>query len=123
MAGKITNFLREAQFLLSIILTILGFIILYIGITGMWNHDLYILAEEYYDWSFYFLAIGFIVFLAGLWYLYNYLKNKKFVLDELKTNKRSELLSRHAELKSTVKHLPSKYRKMLKEKEEELKIK
>ncbi len=123
MAGKISNFFREAQFLFSIILTILGFIVLYIGITGMWNHDLCILPEEYYDWSFYFLAIGFIVFIAGVWYLYSFLKNKKFVLDELKTNKRSELLKRHAELKSTVKYLPSKYRKMLKDKEKELKIK
>jgi hypothetical protein len=44
-------------------------------------------------------------------------------LDELATNKRSELLKMHSELKQTAKKLPSKYKKMLKEKEEEFKIK
>jgi len=102
MAGKISNFFRETQFVFSIILTIIGFIVLYIGIIPY--------------------LIGFIAFIAGVWYLYSFLKNKKFVLDELKTNKRSELLKRHAELKSTVKYLPSKYQKMLKDKEKELKI-
>ena len=123
MAGKITNFFRETQLVFSTILTIIGFIVLYVGSTGMWNHDLCILPEDYFDWSFYLLVIGFIAFIAGVWYLYSYLSNKKFVLNELKTNKRSELLKRHAELKSTVKHLPAKYRKMLNDKEKELKIK
>ena len=44
-------------------------------------------------------------------------------LEELRTNKRSEIIKMHAELKSVVKHLPSKYRKMLKDKEKELSIK
>ena len=123
MAGKISNFFREAQFVFSIILTIIGFIVLYIGIIPYLNAELSILPEEYSEWGFYLLVIGFIAFIAGVWYLYSYLKNKKFVLDELKTNKRSELLKRHAELKSTVKYLPSKYQKMLKDKEKELKIK
>jgi len=122
MAGKITNFFREAQFIFSTILTILGFIVLYIGATGIWYQDFCILPEEFFNWSLYLLIIGFIVFIAGVWYLYNFLKNRKFVLDEIKTNKRSELLKKHAELKSTVKHMPSKYRKLLKDKEEELKI-
>ena len=122
MAGKITNFFRETQFIFSIILTVLGFIVLYMGITGIWYKDICLLPSEFYDWSFYLLIIGFIVFGAGVWYLYSFLKNRKFVLDELKTNKRSELLKRHAELKNTVKHMPSRYQKMLKDKEEELKI-
>ena len=122
MAGKITNFFRETQFIFSIILTVLGFIALFIGITGIWYQDFCFLPSDFYDWSFYLLIIGFIVFVAGVWYLYNFIKNRKFVLDELKTNKRSELLKRHAELKNTVKHMPSKYRKLLKDKEEELKI-
>lgn len=122
MAGKISNFFRETQFVFSIILTIIGFIVLYIGIIPYLNEELSILPEEYSAWGFYLLVIGFIAFIAGVWYLYSFLKNKKFVLDELKTNKRSELLKRHAELKSTVKYLPSKYQKMLKDKEKELKI-
>jgi len=126
MAGKITNFFRETQFIFSIILTILGFIILFVGASGFWYPDFWNtinLSDEFLEWSLYLLIIGFIVFAAGVWYLYNFLKNRKFILDELKTNKRSELLKKHAELKSTVRHMPSKYRKMLKNKEEELKIK
>ena len=122
MTGKITNFLRELQFVFSIILSILGFFVLFIGVTGIWYQDFCILSSEFLDWSLYLLIIGFIIFIAGVWYFYSFIKNRKFVLDEIKTNKRSELLKKHAELKSTVRHMPSKYRKMLKEKEEELKI-
>lgn len=126
MAGKITNFFRETQFIFSIILTVLGFIILFVGASGYWYKDFWDtinLSHEFFEWSLYLLIIGFIVFAAGVWYLYNFLKNRKFVLDEIKTNKRSELLKKHAELKTTAKYMPSKYRKMLKDKEEELKIK
>ena len=126
MAGRITNFFRELVFPFSIILTILGVIILIIGITGIWYSDFPAvtlnLTEDILEWSPYFLIIGFIIILTGIWYLYSYLKNRKFILDELETNKRSELLKKHAELKNTVKHMPSKYQKMLKAKEEELKI-
>jgi hypothetical protein len=44
------------------------------------------------------------------------------VLEELNTNKRSEFLKKHVEIKQKIKNLPSKYQKMLKEKEEELQI-
>jgi len=123
MAGKITNFLREAQFPISIILTIFGFVVLFIGATGLWYNNLCFLPKAYLDWSFYLLLIGFFVFIAGVYYLFIFLKNRKFVLEELETNKRSELLKRHNELKSTVKHMPSKFQKMLSDKEEELRIK
>ena len=120
------NFFRELAFPFYIILTILGLIILFIGSTGIWFSDIpeetLNLTEDILEWSPYFLIIGFIIFLTGIWYLYSYLKNRKFILEELETNKRSELLKKHAELKNTVKHMPSKYQKMLKEKEEELKI-
>ena len=79
--------------------------------------------KNYIDWSLYLLIIGFIVFAAGVWYLYSYNHRKNFILKELKTNKRSELLKNHTELKNTVRHLPSKYQKMLKDKEEEFNIK
>ena len=128
MAGKITNFFRETQFIFSIILTIIGFFVLFLGVTGMWYDEItqallrIPAGHEFFKWSLYLLIIGFIVFVAGIWYLYNFLKNRKFILEEIKTNKRSELLKKHAELKSTVKHMPSKYRRLLKDKEEELKI-
>jgi type VI protein secretion system component VasK len=126
MAGRITNFFRELVFPFSIILTILGLIVLIIGITGNWAQDIakdmFNFSDDILNWWLYFLIIGFIIFATGIWYLYSYLKNRKFILDELETNKRSELLKKHAELENTVKHMPSKYQKMLKAKEEELKI-
>ena len=127
MSGKITRFLREYVLIFSSILTILGIILLFIGITGVWFNEmakeLLNLSDVFIDWSFYILAFGFIVFVIGVYYLYVYLKNRKFILKELETNKRSELTKRHAELKTTVKHMPSKYQKMLKEKERELRLK
>lgn len=128
MAGKITSFLRELQLFFSIILTAVGFVIFFIGIIGTFTLDwfknfLSFLSTDFWLWSPYFLIIGFIVFAFGVWYLYSFLKNRKFILDEIKTNKRSELLKKHGELKSTVKHMPSKYQKMLADKEEELNIK
>jgi len=127
MAGKITNFIRETQLYLSIILTIFGIIILFIGVTGIWYQDfckdVFSFSDEFLNWSLYLLIAGFIIFLAGIWYLYTFIKNRKFILDELETNKRSELIKKHMELKNTVKYMPSKYQKMVKEKEDELNMK
>ena len=126
MSGKITGFFREFVLIFSIILTVLGFVVLFIGASGIWFQDIakdvFNLSEDFFSWSFYLLIIGFIIFGAGIWYLYSYLKNRKFILGELETNKRSELLKKHGELKNTVRHMPSKYQRMLKDKEEELKI-
>lgn len=127
MKNKITRFLREYVFGLSIVMTIAGLFVLFIGILGTWfgdvAKDVLNLTDEIITWSPYVLIIGFIIFGIGIWYLYSYLKDRKFVLEELQTNKRSELLKKHSELKEIVKHLPSKYKKMLKEREEELRIK
>jgi len=126
MSGKITRFIREYVLIFSSILTILGIILLFIGIAGVWFNEIakeLLNLSDFIDWSFYILAFGFIVFVIGVYYLYAYLKNRKFILEELRTNKRSELTKRHAELKNTVKHMPLKYQKMLKEKEKELRLK
>jgi hypothetical protein len=50
------------------------------------------------------------------------MNKRKFLLDELKTDKRSEILKKRSKLEATVKHLPSKYQRMLSEKEEEFNI-
>jgi hypothetical protein len=127
MAGRIIRFFREYQFIFSLILTIIGIIGLIVGSSGMWfpNFDKGLLGfnDDLLEWSLYILLICFIVFIAGVWYLYTYLKNKKFIKDELKTNKRSEFLKKHNELANIVRHMPSKYQKMIKEKDEELNIK
>ena len=127
MSGKITGFFREYIFIFSIILTILGCIILFLGVTGIWFPDILenilLFLRKPNDWSLYLLIIGFIVTIAGVYYLYSYLNTRKFIVEELKTNKRSEFLKKHVEIKQRVKHLPSKYQKMLREKEKELQIK
>jgi len=127
MAGKISGFIREYIFIFSVILAILGFFVIFIGASGIWlkdiSKDILHLTDDFLIWSPYLLVIGFIIFGTGLYYLYSYLKKRKFVLEEIDTNKRSEFLKRHIELKDTVKHLPSKYKEMLNEKEEELRIK
>jgi hypothetical protein len=125
MAGIIIRFFREFQFLLSIILVILGISGLLLGVAFFdfsYLKEMVIPGVEK-EWMLYILILGFIVFVTGVWYLYKYLKNKKFIKDELKTNKRSELLKKHNELINIVRHMPTKYQKMLGKKEEELKIK
>ncbi len=127
--GKITNFLRELVFPFSLILTILGIILIIIGMLYYFfngfvsgQSSLHFIAQLGW-WNAYVLIAGLIVFGIGFYYLYSYLKESRFVLKELKTNKRSEIMGKHMELRRTVKHLPSKYQKMLQEKEDELNIK
>ena len=127
MAGKISNFLREYEAILSIFLTVLGLLLLLNGALGMWARDflksIIHFSNDYLEWSLYLLMVGGLLLIAGIWYLYSYLKNKRFLLKEIKTNKRSEFLKMHVELNIKARHLPSKYQNMLKEKETELKIK
>ena len=128
MKKKITGLLREYVFGLSIILMIVGLFLLFMGVIFYWISGVELgfytdVIKELDQWNPFLLIAGLIVFGIGLYYLYSYLTKRKFVLEELGTNKRSELLKKHKELKGTVKHLPSKYKKMVKDKEEELKIK
>lgn len=125
MAGRIVRFFREFQLIFSIILIIIGFLGLLFGL-AFFDIDYFammLFPNIEKEWWIYILIICFFVFIAGIWYLFNYYKNKKFIIDELKTNKRSEILKKHSELINIVRHMPSKYQKMLKEKEKELNIK
>ena len=127
MAGKISSFFREYVLFFSVVLTVIGFIVFFIGFTGIFFKDVLTdvmkMDKGILPWCVYLLIIGFVVLITGLWYLYSYLKNRKFILKELETNKRSEFIKRHAELKNIVKHMPSKFQKMVKEKEESLNLK
>lgn len=128
ITGKITDFFREFVVIFSSILAIIGIILLFIGAGGLFFAEsiksiLKMMPDGFFDWSLYVLIIGFVVFAFGVYYLYVFFKNKKFILDELKTNKRSELKKRHLELKRTVKHMPKKYKDMLSKKEKELNLK
>ena len=126
---KLTGLLREYVVGLSIIIMICGFVLLIMGVLWYWfrdavteNGSLHFISDLG-DWNAYLLVGGLIIFGIGLYYIYSYITKRKFVLEEIKTNKRSEFLKKHKELKGTVKHLPSKYQKMVKDKEKELKIK
>jgi len=94
----------------------------FINITEPTNSLLHFIKDPIGIWNDYILIAGLIIFGIGVYYLYSYITKRKYVLDELKTDKRSEILKRRSKLESTVKQLPSKYQKMLSEKEEEFNI-
>jgi len=128
MKWNITGLIREYMIVFSIITMIVGFILFLMGIIWYWFKDVELgfytnLIKELDEGNAYALVIGLIIFVTGIWYIYSFFKNKKFALEELETNKRSEFIKKHSELKIAVRHLPSKYQKMLKEKEKELRIK
>jgi hypothetical protein len=129
MSGRITWFLREYVLTLSILTIIPGIVFMFMGVVFLFFnsigepansllHFIYVLDV----WNDYILIAGLIIFGIGVYYLYSYRTKRKYVLDELNTDKRSEILKRRSKLESTVKHLPSKYQRMLSEKEEELNI-
>jgi hypothetical protein len=129
MSGRITWFLREYVLALSILTIIPGIVFIFMGIVFLFFnsigepansllHFIYVLNV----WNDYILIAGLIIFGIGVYYLYSYRTKRKYVLDELETDKRSEILKRRSKLESTAKHLPSKYQRMLSEKEEELNI-
>lgn len=130
MAGRIVRVLREYISIFSALITIVGLFFLFMSITWYWFrslatptttplHFIYTVGE----WNAFTMVAGFIILGIGVYYLYSFFKKRKFVLDELKTDKRSEILKTRIKLESTVKHLPTKYQRMLDEKEDELHIK
>lgn len=134
MSGRITSFLRNYVIIFSIIFIIAGLITFLMGVlwyglgdmvkSGDLNLGVYTnTIKDLGDWNFYLLAVGFILLAVGIWYLYSFLKNRKLVLEGLETKKRSEFIKKHNEIKNIAKHLPSKYQKMLSDKEQELRIK
>ena len=121
MAGKITSILREYVFGMSLLLIIISLILLVFSILTLSGMTTIFTTLEL--WNAYILVLSLITFAIGAYYQYSYQKNKRFVIQELETNKRSELCKRHKELRHRSKHLPTKYQKLLKEKEHELNIK
>lgn len=131
MSGRITRFLREYVLGFSIIIIICGLFLLCMGLMFFFfknvihpsSSPLHFIEYPVGEWNWYTLAAGLIIFGIGVYYLYSYSKKRKFVLDELKTDKRSEILKKRNKLEATVKHLPAKYQRMLTEKEDEFNIK
>ena len=116
---------REIRFPVSIIVTFLGLVFLISSVVWIFMHEknlgfLSRLARLFGDWNYYLIVIGAIFFVAGIWYTYDYIKKKNFLLEEIKTDRKSEFVRRKAELERVAKSLPKRYEKMLEEKEEEL---
>lgn len=129
MAGRIVGFLREFVLILSILLIIPGLFFIFMGVIYLFfvsttesATSLLHFIKTIGVWNDYILVAGLIIFGFGVYYLYSYSKKRKFVLDELKTDKRSEILKKRIKLEATVKHLPKKYAKMLADKEDEFNI-
>jgi amino acid transporter len=130
MSGRIIGFLREYILGLSILTIIPGVVFIFMGVVYLFfisiaeptNSLLHFIKDPLGVWNDYILVAGLIIFGIGVYYLYSYLNKRKFVLDELKTDKRSEILKKRSKLEAAVKHLPSKYQRMLSEKEEECNI-
>ena len=130
MSGRIIGFLREYVLGLSILTIILGAIFCFMGVVYLFfiniaepvNSPIHFIKDPIGIWNDYILIAGLIILGVGVYYIYSYITKRKYVLDELKTDKRSEILKKRSKLESTVKKLPSKYQKMLTEKEEEFNI-
>ncbi len=127
MANMLGRIWKEYIFGISIALLIVGMVTLIFGILGTFFKEaltgFLTIDETILAWSLYVLIIGAVVALTGGYYLYSFLKNRRFLLKELETKKRSEFMKNHAELKTAARHLPSKYQLMFSEKEKEFRIK
>jgi len=120
--------LREIIAPLSVVLIVLGALSFLMGAIWIWfsNVEIWVLSsivESLNNWNYYLFVIGIVLLITGAWYLYDFFRKRKFLLDEIKTDKRSDLVKRKAELEDIVKRLPRKYEKMLEDKKRELKIK
>jgi hypothetical protein len=130
MSGKITGFLREYVLAFSILLLIPALLFIVMGVIYIFFISIaepadslfHFIKEPFGIWNDYIIIAGLLLFGIALYYLYSYFTKRRFVLDELRTDKRSELLKMRNKLESTVKHLPSKYQKMLSDKEDEYNI-
>jgi hypothetical protein len=130
MAGKIVGFLREYVLALSVLIIIPGIIFMIMGLVYNFfikiaeptNSVLHFIKDPIGIWNDYILVLGLIIFGIGVYYVYSYRKKRQFLLDELQTDKRSEIIKKRTKLEATVKHLPTKYQRMLAAKEDELNI-
>jgi len=129
MSGRIVGFLREYVLVLSILLLIPALLFIIMGVVYLFfissaepTTSLFHFIYQVGIWNDYILVLGLILLSISAYYLYSFFTKRKYVLDELNTDKRSEILKKRSKLESTVKQLPSKYQKMLSDKEDEFDI-
>lgn len=125
---KIGKIFQEYIFAWSILIIVLGSIMLLIGVNGIWFSNVEVMMfstviQSLDGYVAYVFAAGVVVALIGLWYLYDFLRKRKRLLEGLEIQKRSVFQKKHSEFEEISKKLPSKYKKMLEEKEKSLRIK
>lgn len=116
---------REIRLPVSILLSMVGIFFTVSSIKWVFMKESQIggideLSGFFGDWNYYLIVIGPIILILGIWYTYDYIKKKNFLLEEIKTDRKSELVKRKSELEKIVKTLPRKYEDMLREKERNL---
>ncbi|MCD6571843.1 MAG: hypothetical protein J7K62_01065 [Thermoplasmata archaeon] len=119
---------REYLLPINIIILIAGAFLITMGTIWIWFNNLELdgftdLVHLIGGYNYWLFAFGILLLGIAVWYIFDFYRKRKFVLEELKTDKRSEFIKKHLEVEEAVKYLPSKYRKMLEEKKKELKIK
>lgn len=125
---RIEKIFQEHIFVLSILTIVFGCILLLIGVNGIWFSDVEIMflsavVQPLGGYAAYVFAAGVVVTLIGAWYLYDFLRKRKRLLEGLEIQKRSVFQKKHSEFEEISKKLPSKYKRMLEEKKESLQIK
>jgi len=116
---------REIRFPLSLLIFVLGIIFFISSIAWLFFRETNLslisdLSRFFGDWNYYLIVVGIVLLFVGGWYSYDYIKKKRYLLEEIKTDRKSEFVKKKAELEAIVKSLPKKYERMLREKEEKL---
>ncbi len=119
---------REYIVSMSIVSIVLGAIMLTMGTIWLWFSDVKLggftdVIENLQYWNDYLFVVGITLLLIGAWYVYDFIRKRRFLLEEIKTDRRSDLIKKKIELEEAVKKLPSKYEKIYNKKKKELKIK
>jgi len=116
---------REIRFPVSLLSLIIGILFFLSGIVWLFLKKYNIplltdLSNCFKEWNYYLLIIGLILSSIGGWYSYDYIKKRRYLIEEIKTGRKSELARKRGELEKLVKTMPRKYEEMLRNKEEEL---
>lgn len=116
---------REIRFPVSLLSLIIGILFFLSGIVWLFlkKYNIPILTDLsncFKEWNYYLLIIGLILSSIGGWYSYDYIKKRRYLIEEIKTGRKSELARKRGELEKLVKTMPRKYEEMLRNKEEEL---
>ena len=116
---------REIRLPASLLILILGIIFFVSSVVWLFFREADLglasnLSSFFGDWNYYLIVVSIVLLFVGGWYSYDYIKKRKYLLEELKTDRKSELVKKKAELESIVKRLPKKYERMLREKDEKL---